>query len=99
MKERGGDEGERERERTLRVRLRHGKKNCMGTAGYVRGLRVVSMMMSFICSCKNKKGKPSSMYFQEGKDHKRLIRGPSTNDMKNRMVLAAPGPLLSPPPS
>ena len=30
---------------------------------------------------------------------KRLFRGPSTNDMKSRMVLATPGPLLTPPPS
>jgi hypothetical protein len=29
----------------------------------------------------------------------RLFRGPNTNDMKNRMVLAAPGLLLTPPPS
>jgi hypothetical protein len=56
----------------------------MGTTGYVRGLRVVSMMMSFICSCKNKKGKPNTMYFQEGKDHTRLFRGSITNDMKKQ---------------
>ncbi len=38
-------------------------------------------------------------YLQEGTYHTRLFRGPSTNGMKSRMVLAAPGPLLTPPPS
>ena len=39
------------------------------------------------------------VYLKEGTYHTRLFRGPSTNDMKSRMVLAAPGPLLTPPPS
>jgi hypothetical protein len=38
-------------------------------------------------------------YLKEGTYHTRLFRGPSTNGIKSRMVLAAPGPLLTPPPS
>ncbi len=41
------------------------------------------MMMSFICSCRIKKiGAKLHIYLQEGTYHKRLFRGPSTNDMK-----------------
>jgi hypothetical protein len=43
------------------------------------------MMMSFICSCRNKKEEQSSILhipLEEGTYHKRLFRGPSTNDMK-----------------
>ena len=40
------------------------------------------------------------MYLKEGTYHTRLFRGPGTNGMKKSgMVLAAPGPLLTPPPS
>ena len=39
------------------------------------------------------------IYLEEGTYHKRLFRGPNTNDMKSRMVLASPGPLLTPRPS
>ena len=42
----------------------------------------VRMMMSFICSCRNKIGDKLYIYLEEGTDHKRLFRGPSTNDMK-----------------
>ena len=41
------------------------------------------MMMSFICSCRNKKEDLElHIYLEEGTYHKRLFRGPSTNDMK-----------------
>jgi hypothetical protein len=41
------------------------------------------MMMSFICSCRNKKiGAELHIYLEEGTYHKRLFRGPNTNDMK-----------------
>ncbi len=40
------------------------------------------MMMSFICSCRNKIGAKLLIYLEEGTYHKRLFRGPSTNDMK-----------------
>jgi hypothetical protein len=56
------------------------------------------MMMSFICSCKNK-NQPTAIYPKGTSHHTRLFRGPSTNGMKSRMVLAAPDPLLTPPPS
>ncbi len=56
------------------------------------------MMMSFICSCRNK-NQPNAIYPKGTSHHTRLFRGTSTNDMKSRMVLAAPGPLLTPPSS
>jgi hypothetical protein len=37
------------------------------------------MMMSLICSYRNKIGAEFHMYFEEGTYHKRLSRGPSTN--------------------
>ena len=44
---------------------------------------VMVMMMSFICSCRNKKEDLElHIYLEEGTYHKRLFRGPSTNDMK-----------------
>jgi hypothetical protein len=42
----------------------------------------VMMMMSFIYSCRNKIGTGLHIYLEEGTYHKRLFRGPSTNDMK-----------------
>jgi hypothetical protein len=57
------------------------------------------LMMSFICSYRNK-NQPKSIYPKGTSHHTRLFRGPSTNDIKSRMVLADPGPLLTrPPPS
>ena len=47
------------------------------------------------CICKPR----PRVYLKEGTYHTRLFRGPSTNGMKSRMVLAAPDPLLTPPPS
>jgi hypothetical protein len=45
--------------------------------------RHMMMMMSFICSCRNKKkGAELHIYLEEGTYHKRLFRGPNTNDMK-----------------
>jgi hypothetical protein len=41
------------------------------------------MMMSCICSCRNKIGAELLIYLEEGTYHKRLFRGPNTNDMKN----------------
>ena len=35
-----------------------------------------------ICSCRNKIGAELHIYLEEGSYHKRLFRGPSTNDMK-----------------
>jgi len=40
------------------------------------------MMMSFICSCRNKIGAELHLYLEEGTYHKRLFRGSNTNDMK-----------------
>ena len=40
------------------------------------------MMMSSICSCRNKIGAELHIYLDEGTYHKRLFRGPSNNDMK-----------------
>jgi hypothetical protein len=40
------------------------------------------MMMSFICSSRNKIGAELHIYLEEGTYNKRLLRGPSTNDMK-----------------
>jgi hypothetical protein len=40
------------------------------------------MMISFICSCRNKIGAALHTYLEEGSYHKILFRGPSTNDMK-----------------
>jgi hypothetical protein len=44
----------------------------------------LAMMMSFICSCRNKIGAELHIYLEEGTYHKRLFRGPSTNDMKKQ---------------
>ena len=41
------------------------------------------MMMSLICSCRNKIGAELHVYLEEGTYHKRMFRGPSTNNMKN----------------
>jgi hypothetical protein len=38
-------------------------------------------MMSFICSCRNK-NQPKAIYPKGTSHHTRLLRGPSTNDMK-----------------
>ena len=44
---------------------------------------MMMMMMSFICSCRNKKiGAELHIYLEEGTYHKRLFRGPNTDDMK-----------------
>ncbi len=43
---------------------------------------VMMVMMSFIYSCRNKIGAELHIYLEEGTYHKRLFRGPSTNDMK-----------------
>jgi hypothetical protein len=39
------------------------------------------MMMSFICSCRNKNER-KAIYTKATSHHTRLFRGPSTNDMK-----------------
>ena len=39
------------------------------------------------------------MYLEEGTYHKRLFRGPDIIIRRSRMVLASPGPLLTPPSS
>jgi hypothetical protein len=39
------------------------------------------MMMSFICSCRNK-NEPKAIYPKGTSNHTGLFRGPSTNDMK-----------------
>jgi hypothetical protein len=46
------------------------------------GLWSKVMMMSFICSCRNKIGAELVIYSEEVTYHKRLFRGPSTTDMK-----------------
>jgi hypothetical protein len=43
---------------------------------------MMMMMMSFICSCRKKKGAELHIHLQQGTYHKRLFRGPITNDMK-----------------
>ena len=51
---------------------------------------------------KQKIGAEFHVYLEEGTYHKRLFRGPATDDIiigRSRMVLASPGPLLTPPPS
>jgi hypothetical protein len=64
----------------------------VGPSNLLRGLRVTSvltrchddddvMMMSFICSCRNK-NQPKTIYPKGTSHHTRLFRGPSTNDMK-----------------
>jgi len=50
--------------------------------GNVKTSDCVLMMMSFICSCRNKIGAELHIHLEEGTYHKRLFRGPSTNDMK-----------------
>ena len=39
-------------------------------------------MMSFNCSCGNKIGAELHIYLEDGKYHKGMFRGPSTNDIK-----------------
>jgi len=52
------------------------------TAGSAE-LKGEMMMMSFICSCRKQKiGAELHIYLEEGTYHKRLFRGPNTNDMK-----------------
>jgi hypothetical protein len=41
------------------------------------------MMMSFICSCRNK-NQPKAIYSKGTFYHTRLFRGPSTNDVKKK---------------
>ncbi len=41
------------------------------------------IMMSFIFSCRNKIGAELLIYLEEGTYHKRLFRGPSTNDIES----------------
>ena len=43
---------------------------------------MMKLMMSFICSFRNKIGAELHIYLEEDTYHKRLFRGPSTNDMK-----------------
>jgi hypothetical protein len=50
--------------------------------GDMRDKDMEMMMMSFICSCRNKIGAELHIYLEEGTYHMRLFRGPSTNDMK-----------------
>ena len=45
-------------------------------------LALMMMIMSFIGSCRNKIGAELHIYLEEGTYHKRLFRGPSTDDMK-----------------
>jgi hypothetical protein len=42
---------------------------------------MLMMMMSFICSCRNKIGDELHIYLEEGTYHERLFRGPNTNDI------------------
>jgi hypothetical protein len=42
----------------------------------------LSMMMSCICSCRNKIGAELHIYLQEGSYRKRLFRGSGTNYLK-----------------
>ena len=43
---------------------------------------MMMMIISFICSCRNKKIEVERhIYLEEGTYHKRLFRGPNTNDM------------------
>jgi hypothetical protein len=44
---------------------------------------------SLICSCRNKIGAELNIYLEEGTYHKRLFRGPDTNDI-TRLRLANP---------
>jgi hypothetical protein len=53
--------------------------------------RFTMMMMSFICSCRNK-NQPKAMYPKGTSHHTRLFRGPSTNGMK---ILLFHQPLLA----
>jgi hypothetical protein len=46
---------------------------------YTRGLGWRMMMMSFICSCRNK-NQPKAIYPKGTSHHTSLLRGPSTND-------------------
>jgi hypothetical protein len=57
------------------------------------------MMMSFICSYKNKNGAEFRTYLEEGTSRKGSLEGLSTLSpmiWKSRMVLATPGPLFTP---
>jgi hypothetical protein len=45
------------------------------------GERVTEMMMSFICSCRNRHER-KAIYRKGTSHHTRLFRGPSTIDMK-----------------
>ena len=47
-------------------------------------------ILDLLCSCRNKLGAELHIYLEEGTCHKRLFRGPSTNDMKKQ-----DGPSLS----
>jgi hypothetical protein len=65
----------------------HHTQDCAGAAAaaaLIDSFSVPSMvmMMPFICSCRNKIGAELHIYLEEGTYHKRLFRGPITNDMK-----------------
>jgi len=57
--------------------------DCLSLAlrSLVPGL-VMKMSSKFICSCKNKIGPELHISLEEGTYHKRLFRGPNTNDKK-----------------
>ncbi len=58
------------------------------------------MVLDSVTSAPQCIGQPRPrVYLKEGTYHTRLFGGPNTNGMKSGMVLAAPGPLLTPPPS
>jgi hypothetical protein len=66
-----------------------GEPDRQGPQGVVAA-RPQMMMMSFICSYRNKVGAELHIYLEEDTYHKRLLRGPITNDMKKQ-----DGPSLS----
>ena len=51
------------------------------------------MIMSFYCSCRNKIGAELHIYLEEGTYHKRLFRGPNTNDMREFRIGGSQGSL------
>jgi len=60
----------------------------------------IMMIMSFLCSCRNKKEESSSIYtFRKVRTIRGSLEGLALMIWKSRMVLATPGPLLTPPPS
>ena len=85
---------------TARTEVRRHRSSTCFWFHHAASAGVSMMMMSFICFCRNKKEEPGSIYtLRKVRTIRGGLEGLAQMIWKCRMVLAAPGPLLTPPPS